>query len=226
MIASQTNSIRVLLIDDHASVRWGLRKLVESGKLKCQVVGEAGNRNEALTLVRREQPNIILLDLDMGSENGIDLLPELLKESKANVIILTGVRDKATHERAVLRGARGVVLKEEPAETILKAIETVHRGELWLDQTTIGRVFSKLTVASEKGTADPEAEKIAFLTPRERQIISVITSEGHSTNKRIAASLNMSEHTLRNHLTSIYSKLDVENRLELFMYALTHGLDK
>lgn len=220
------NPIRVLLVDDHASVRWGLRKLVEGIGPKCEVVGEAGNRSEALALARREKPNVILLDLDMGEENGLDLLPELLKEVKANVIILTGLRDKATHERAVLRGARGVVLKEEPAEVILAAIEKVHRGELWLDQATIGRIFSELTRAGGQGTSDPEADKIASLTPRERQIVSVITSEGHSTNKKIAARLHMSEHTLRNHLSSIYGKLGVENRLELFMYALNHGLDK
>ena len=115
--------------------------------------------------------------------------------------------------------------KEAPAEVILKAIKCVNRGEIWLDRVSTGRIFTKL-LNPLTGEASPEAARISSLTPREREIIDVIITHGRSTNKEIAGHLNMSEHTLRNHLSSIYSKLEVANRLELAMYALKHGLGK
>ena len=123
----------------------------------------------------------------------------------------------------MLSGARGIVQKEESAEIILKAIKCVYRGEIWLDRASTGRIFSKL-LNPLNGETSPEAAKIASLTAREREIIDVIITHGRSTNKEIAGHLNISEHTLRNHLSSIYSKLELENRLELAMYALKHGL--
>jgi two-component system, NarL family, nitrate/nitrite response regulator NarL len=155
--------------------------------------------------------------------NSLDSMPLLRNATSAVVLILTGVRDAETHERAILAGARGVVQKEESAEMILKAIKKVYQGEIWLDRATTGRVFSKL-LDQPNNQAAPEAAKIASLTSREHEIIDVMVSEGHSTNKQIAVHLNMSEHTLRNHLSSIYSKLEVENRLELVMYALKHRI--
>jgi two-component system nitrate/nitrite response regulator NarL len=161
----------------------------------------------------------------LGATEGADLLPALLKESRARVLICTGVRDTEAHDRAMLRGARGVVHKEEPAETILKAIEKVHSGELWLNRLATGRVFEKLLGVGGRPRLDPEAERIATLTEREREVVQAVVGRGQSTNKKIAEHLNMSEFTLRNHLTTIYDKLGVENRLDLFKYALRHGLD-
>jgi DNA-binding NarL/FixJ family response regulator len=140
------------------------------------------------------------------------------------VLILTGVRDPETHDRAVLSGARGVVQKEESPEIILKAIRKVCEGEIWLGRAATGRVFSKLL--NHSNATSPEAKRIASLTSREREIIDVIIKQGRSTNKQIAGHLNMSEHTLRNHLSSIYSKLGVENRLELAMYAVKHHISE
>ena len=167
---------------------------------------------------------MILLDLDLGVSDGADLLPALLKESSARVLICTGVRDAEAHDRAVLRGARGVVHKEEPAEVILKAVEKVHAGELWLDRRATSRVFEKLLDTGRQPPRDPEAERMATLTAREREVVAAVVERGQSTNRKIAEHLNMSEFTLRNHLTTIYDKLGVENRLDLFKYALRHGL--
>ena len=217
--------IRVLLIDDHKTMLWGLTQLINSAAPRMAVVAAASDRDEALAAARREQPDVILLDLDLGVTNGSDLLPALLKESKARVLICTGVRDPEAHDRAVLRGARGVVHKEESAELILRAVEKVHGGELWLDRLATGRVFDKLLDAGRQGPGDPEAERITTLTAREREVIAAVVGRGQSTNRKIAEHLNMSEFTLRNHLTTIYDKLGVENRLDLFKYALRHGLD-
>jgi len=222
MTQTSQDPIRVLLIDDHQSFLWGMVKLIESDSANMTVMETASNIAEALAILEREQPDIILLDIDLAGVNSLDSMPVLRNVTSAMVLILTGMRDTETHERAVMAGARGVVQKETSAEMILKAIKKVHEGEIWLDRATTARVFSKLLDHSQNQVS-PEAAKIASLTTREREIIGVMIKEGRSTNKQIAVHLNMSEHTLRNHLSSIYSKLEVENRLELVMYAVKHG---
>ena len=218
------NPIRILLIDDHQSFVWGMVKLIESDSPNMEVIGTASDIAEALAILEREQPDVILLDIDLNGVNSLDSMPLLRNATSAMVLILTGMRDAETHERAVLAGARGVVQKEVSAEMILKAIRKVHEGEIWLDRLTTGRIFSKLLDHSANQVS-PEAAKIESLTSREREIINVMVNQGHSTNKQIAAHLNMSEHTLRNHLSSIYSKLEVENRLGLVMYAVKHHIN-
>lgn len=121
----------------------------------------------------------------------------------------------------MLNGARGVVYKEEPAETILKAIEKVQEGELWLDRSTTGRIFISLLRAG-KNTACPITDKITTLTPKERAIVNAFAEEAGASNKKIARTLCISEQTLRNHLTSIFSKLNITNRFDLFMFAKLH----
>jgi DNA-binding NarL/FixJ family response regulator len=134
------------------------------------------------------------------------------------------VRDKAVHDEAVLAGAYGVVEKESPAEIILTAIEKVHEGQIWLDRVSTGRVFVEFSREGAASASDPERAKIASLTYRERELVAVTTSNAGATAKVIAQLLHISEHTLRNHLTSIYTKLDCANRLELFAYAHKYGL--
>ena len=224
MSQTSPDPIRVLLVDDHQSFLWGMVKLIESDTPNLKVLGTASDIAEALAILEREQPDVILLDIDLRGENSLDSMPLLRNATSAMVLILTGMRDTETHERAVMAGARGVVQKEAPAELILKAIKKVNEGEIWLDRATTARVFSKLLDHSNNNQMSPEATKIASLTARERQIINVMIQQGHSTNKQIAVHLNTSEHTLRNHLSSIYSKLEVGNRLELVMYAVKHHI--
>ena len=212
-----------MLVDDHQSFLWGMVKLIESDSSNMKVMGTASDIAEALAILEREQPDVILLDIDLGGVNSLDSMPLLRNATSAMVLILTGARDSETHERAVLAGARGVVQKEVSAEMILKAIRKVHEGEIWLDRLTTGKIFSKLLDHSTNQVS-PDATKIASLTSREREIVDVMVNQGHSTNKQIAVHLNMSEHTLRNHLSSIYSKLEVGNRLELVMYAVKHHI--
>ncbi len=225
MTQPSQNPIRILLVDDHQSVLWGLVKLIESASPSMEVIGTAADMPNALTMAQREQPDIVLLDVDINGANSLDSISDLTKVTEARVLILTGVRDTETHDRAMLAGARGVVNKAESAEIILKAIRVVHQGEIWLDRAATGRVFSRL-LHPTNGPASRDAVKIASLTSREREIVGVIIDHGRSTNKQISAHLRMSEHTLRNHLTSIYAKLEVGNRLELAIYALKHGLGK
>jgi len=217
--------IRVFLIDDHRSVLWGLERLIDSGKPAMQVVGSALNCTEALKLIDHAAPDVILLDIDLGKENGLDGIPKLVARSKAKILVLTGLRDKSAQDNAVLAGASGVVEKESPAETILAAIEKVHAGQVWLDRASTGRIFVEFSREGAAQAADPERAKIATLTYRERELVAVTTSNAGGA-KVIAQLLHISEYTLRNHLTSIYNKLDVANRLELFAYAHKYGLTK
>ena len=215
-----------MLVDDHRSVLWGLEKLIESEKPRMIVVGKATNCAEAFNLIGKAQPDVILLDIDLGGENGLEAIPELIAKSKARVLVLTGLRDPSIHNSAILAGARGVVEKEDTAETILKAIEKVHQGELWLDRITAGRIFVELSRNSASQETDPVRLRISSLTARERQIVSELASDAGASIKTIADKLHISEHTLRNHLTSIYEKLGVVNRIELFAYANKHGINK
>lgn len=220
--------IKVFLIDDHRSILWGLERLIDGATPPMKVVGSATSHGEALDALGEAEPDVILLDIDLGKASGIDAIPKLLGAATgARILVLTGLRDKAIHDQAILAGAKGVVEKEAPAQTILTAIAKVHEGQLWLDRAAAGRIFVEFSRKS--GTPqplDPEQRKIALLTERERQIVVGVASNAGATARTIAEMLHISEHTLRNHLTSIYDKLDVANRLELFAYAQKHNLTK
>ena len=226
MIDTTIKTIRVLLIDDHRSVLWGLEKLIDSEKPKMQVVGKFTSFAEAATQLKQLSPDIILLDLDLGGEQGIDVIPQLAPITQAKILVLTGSRDTALHDRCIIAGAKGVLLKEESADTILTAIERVHEGQLWMDQARMGRIILELSRKKFTEEHDPERKKIDSLTPRERQIVMAVTSHAGSTGNDIAKQLHVSESTLRNHLSSIYAKLELTNRLELWDYAHQHGLNK
>lgn len=216
MQISDAKPINVFLVDDHKTVLWGLEQLVRSAAPRMAVVGTATSCAEMFAGLARTEPDVILLDLDLGGESGLDCLEKIGQQSAAMVLVLTGSSDPQIHQRAIVRGARGVVHKQQSADVILRAIEKVSGGEIWLDGANLGRVMTAL--ASGKN-ADPEAAKIAELTAKERQIVAAVVTEKVARNKVIAGKLHMSEHTLRNHLTNIYSKLEVEGRMELYLYA-------
>lgn len=187
-----------------------------------KVIGLAGNRSEALALATSEQPNIIILDILLGDEDGLSFLPELLKQAnKARILVLTGLRSSEGHRRAILAGAKGVVLKEHAAEVLISAIDKIHQGELWLDRSMTATVLDEMRQASK---VDPEQAKIASLTNREREVLELI-AEGLKS-KEIGTRLFISEHTVTHHLSSIFSKLEVSDRMELILYAFRHGLAK
>jgi two-component system nitrate/nitrite response regulator NarL len=219
MSAATSEPIRILIIDDHAVVRAGLRMLIDQNPA-MKVVGVAGNRSEALALAASEQPNMIILDILLGDEDGLTFLPELREVTRnARVLVLTGLRSSESQRRAIRAGAMGIVLKEHAAEVLIKAINKVHQGEVWLDRSMMGAVLDEMTQAPE---IDPEGARIASLTDREREVIALI-AEG-LRNKQIAQRLFISETTVTHHLSSVFSKLDVSDRLELIIYAFRHGL--
>lgn len=215
-------TIRVLLVEDHQTMLWGLQKLVDAERPRMQVAGTASTCPEALERAAQIAPDVILLDLDLAGVSMIDFVPELLANGLSRVLVLTAAHHTDTLDLAVRRGARGILHKEVSAGQVIKAIEKVHRGELWFDAATMDRLFGQLLRA--RTAPKLEAAPHETLTARERAIVSAAVQHSGSANHEVAERLFISEHTLRNHLTSIYRKLNVANRLEMYVYAIKHGL--
>jgi len=218
-------SIRVFLINGQGCVLWGLERLIETQQPAMQVAGTAQSCAEALEQIdNAAPPDLILLDVDSGHEDGLVAIAELKARSRARILVWTGSRDESLHDDAVLAGANGVVRKESPAETILSAINKVHAGELWLDRAATGRIFGELSKLRLSQEADPDQARIASLTARERQIVALAADHPGRNGKALAQVLGVSEHTFRNHLTSIYVKLGVPGRIAMYAFAHSHGL--
>ena len=223
-VTNCANTIRITLIDDHEMIREGLQMLIESSP-NLKLVGTAGNSSEAVAIVEREQPDIIILDLVLDGESGLAIIPRLLEKARrARVLVLTGLLDQKAHREALRLGARGLVLKNKAAEVLLRAIERVHAGEVWFDRSMMSSALSDALNQNDTRRTDPEAARIAELTEREHQVIALVC-EGLK-NKQIAERLFISDSTVRHHLTSIFSKLEISDRLELVIYAYKHGLAK
>lgn len=217
-------AIRVLLVDDHATLLWGLERLVETATPAMQVVGTARNCDEALQRAATLAPQVILLDLDLGGKSAVDIIPELAARSGGRILVLTACSEQAVLDGAVHKGARGLLRKDAPAEQVIRAIVKVHQGEIWLEQLLLGRMLDAILNPAARRAPDADSSRLASLTARERKVIHALVEQSCATNKAVAARLFISEHTLRNHLTSIYQKLGVNNRLELYFYAVKHHI--
>jgi len=217
-------NIRIVIVDDHVLVREGLKMLLES-EAGYTVVGEATGRAEAMALVEREKPDLVLLDLDLGRENGLDLIPDFLKADKnIRILVLTGVSDEQAHRRALRLGALGILRKEMASEVLLRAVERVGAGEVWLDRSLASNLLADIPRAPRSQEPSPRTAMIDSLSQREMEILACI-GDGLS-NKKIGERLFISETTVRHHLTSIFSKLEVHDRLELIVFAYRNGLLK
>src|SRR5258705_651263 len=213
--------IRTMIVDDHAVIRAGLRMLIEQDE-PIAVVPMAGNCAEALERAASERPDIIILDLVLGDEDGLAFLPTLREKIPGSrVLVLTGVQNPDSHRTAIRRGAMGIVLKEHAAELLLKAIKKVYEGEVWIDRSMMGSMIQEFSKPTQ---VNPEEAKIESLTLREREVIKLV-GEGLK-NSEIAERLYISETTETHHLSSVFSKLEVSDRLELIIYAFRHDLAK
>ena len=223
MQVGQDPSIKVHLVA-LPLVRWGLEQLVRGAHPHFEIVSTSSFVRESLPLLERQAADVVVLDLD-GVE-GPDDLTELQANARGKLLVLTASNDRALLDRVVMAGVRGVVKKCEPPQILLKAIEKVHEGELWIDRGAAGRIFLEMARQKAAQRNDPQKSKIATLTSRERQTIAAVAGDASAPGKVIASRLCISEHTLRNHLTSIYSKLGLSSRLDLYAYATRHSLDK
>ena len=215
--------IRILIVDDQLVVREGLRMLIENHP-GTKVIAMASTRSEALDILARDTCDLIILDLELGGYSAVSFIPQLREAARnSRVLVLTGSRDSAIHQKAAQLGAMGVVLKEDAADLLLKAIEKVYKGEAWLDRVTLGNLLFQMS-NQNKEPLDPRVQKISSLTDRELQVIALI-AEGLK-NRQIAERLFISPTTVTHHLSSIYSKLGVSDRLELVIYAFANKLAK
>ena len=225
--ASPSGPIRVLLADDHAVTLWGLRQLIESAHPLMVVSGTASTCAELLAHEALARTDVVLLDLGLRDADALDCIPQLAGPGHLKVVVLTGDLHVGRHRQAVMNGARGVVLKSQPTDRVLQAIERVHGGEVSFDGSLMSILLGSMpgiVVAPPPAAQDEHARRIGTLTNKERQVIQAVVECPGAKSLVVAEALSMSEHTLRNHLTVIYSKLDVHGKLGLYAYALDHGL--
>jgi two-component system nitrate/nitrite response regulator NarL len=208
--------MRVAILSAYPVVRAGLRQLLESQD-GVVVVGDAACTADAVSLALEERPSIILVDPDAA---GITLgaVAALTEASNSRVLVFTSATDPAVYARAIEVGAWGVVSKEQPAELLRRAVRTTCAGEMWLERSKTAPIL----LHAARRWQDPEAKKIATLTKREREIVSLVGDGLKSID--MAERLFISRATVRNHLTSILGKLGLSDRYELAVYAFRHDL--
>jgi two-component system response regulator NreC len=207
--------IRVIVVDDHAVVRSGLRLLLDA-EADVDVVGEAGNVHDAVFEVRAQKPDVILLDVVMPGETGIEGLPKLLHEAPdAKVLILSMQDDPAYVRQAFAAGASGYVLKEAADNEVVGAVREVAGGGRYVHPALGARLVAAEAHERAAAEADP-------LSEREREVLRLLAL-GH-TNQEIAKQLFISVRTAETHRAHIMQKLRLSSRAELVRYAMAHGL--
>jgi len=209
---------RILLVDDHEVVRLGLKALLEHHS-QFEVVGEAATAKEALEQVGRLHPDIVLMDIRLPGTSGIEACEEVVKQyPETRVVMLTSYAEDEMLFSAIRAGASGYVLKQIAGEDLIRALESVGRGEAMLDSAVTQRVFQEV----RRAVKEEEASAFANLSQQERHVLMLV-SEG-KTNREIAKALFLGEGTVRNYVSSILSKLGVSNRAEAAAYAVEHNL--
>jgi DNA-binding NarL/FixJ family response regulator len=216
-----TKPIRVVIIDNDVLLRSGLSMIIGNQQDMC-IVGVADDADEALGIVERQNPDIVLLKLDPKRNLPSDIILKLLRKSDhSRIILLAHHDDDELNLGALEQGALGIIFTNETPEILVKAIKKVNAGEVWIERSLMANVLNDLANNHSKAP-DPEIVKIGDLTDREKDVILFI-GQGLK-NKQIAKQLHLSETTIRHHLTSIYRKLEVSNRLELLVFANRHEL--
>ena len=210
------NKIRVLIVDDHAVVRQGLRTMLEP-KGEFELIGEATNGIELIQLSRDLQPDLIILDLIMPELGGIEAIQQIKKCSvKSKILVLTSFSEEGKVIAALKAGASAYVLKESSPEELLHAIHVVLKGETWIYPNLAKKALEQLIHPTQESTDEIE------LTRKELEVIKLIAKG--KTNFQIAQDLCVSESTVRFHLSNIFSKLDLKNRTQVALFALREGL--
>jgi two-component system response regulator NreC len=205
----------VVLVDDHAVVRAGLRLLLERQD-DIEVVGEAGTAKDAIFRARALKPDVILLDVVMPGESGIEVLPKLLKESPGTKVLVLSMQDDPSYVREAFgAGASGYVLKEAADEEVVSAVREIAAGGSYVHPT----LGARMVAADAKERAAAEADP---LSEREREVLRLLAL-GH-TNQEIAERLYISVRTAESHRAHIMQKLRLTTRAELVRYALAQNL--
>ena len=208
-------SIRVLVVDDHAVVRSGIRLLLEAED-DIEVVAEAGTAEEAIRAARLEKPDVVLLDVVMPGRSGIDATPDLMAAAKHAAVLVLSMQDDPSYVReAFASGASGYVLKEAVDVEVVQAVREVAAGRQYVHPALGARLAAAEAEQAARTASDP-------LSDREREVLRLLAL-GH-TNQEIAGMLYISVRTAETHRAHIMRKLGLESRAELVRYALSSGL--
>jgi DNA-binding NarL/FixJ family response regulator len=208
MLNPADSLIRILIVDDHPVVRAGLTSMLAT-QAQFEVIGSASSGEEAMDMMRRDSPDVLLLDLRMPGMNGVEtMLAMRTIETRARVIILTSFETDEDIYRAVLAGAQGYLLKDTSLREMADAIRTVHCGKRYIPRQIASRLAERMTRSN--------------LTTREIEILKMLAKG--PTNKQIGHALGISDNTVRNHVNSIIEKLEVSDRTEAATTAIQRGI--
>jgi two-component system response regulator DevR len=209
---------RILLVDDHEVVRLGLKALIDRHD-HFEVVGEAGSAREAIEAVAQLHPDVVVMDIRLPGASGIEACGQIVEHyPNTKVIMLTSYAEDEMLFSAIRAGASGYILKQIGGEDLIRALEAIGRGEALLDPAVTQRVFQEV----RKAGRDEEASAFSHLSQQEKHVLQLV-SEGR-TNREIAKNLFLGEGTVRNYVSSILAKLNVNNRAEAAAYAVEHNL--
>lgn len=210
--------IRVMIADDHSLIREGLKQLLEfDGSI--EIVGEASNGVECLEKLSESSPEVLLLDINMPEKNGIEVLKQMKEDqSPIKVLILTVHNEMEYLMKAVDIGVDGYILKDSESSELKKAIKAVRNGENYIQPSLIPALNSQLL------NRDTDKDKISLLTNRELEVLVQVANG--MFNKEIATNLNISERTVKNHISNIFKKIDVSDRTQAAVFAIKNNIIK
>lgn len=211
-------SINVMITDDHAMIREGIKQLLEfDGEIK--VIAEAGDGEECLEMLKKTKPEVLLLDINMPKKNGIEVLQEIRNQKiPLKVLILTVHNEVEYLIKAVDIGVDGYILKDSESSELKKAIESVLNGENYIQPSLIPVLNARLL------NRDTDRDKIDQLTKRELEVLIKVANG--MFNKEIALSLNISERTVKNHISNIFKKIQVSDRTQAAVFAIRNDIIK
>lgn len=209
-------SINIMIVDDHAMMREGIKNLLEfDGDIK--VIAEASNGEECLSLLENITPDVLLLDINMPVKNGIETLKDLKKNYKLLKVLMLTVHNETEYlVKANDIGVDGYILKDSESSELKKAIEAINNGEKFIQPSLIPILNSRLI------NRDVDKNKIELLTSREKEVL-IQVAKG-MFNKEIAIELDISERTVKNHVSSIFKKVEVVDRTQAAVFAIRNNL--
>jgi two-component system, NarL family, nitrate/nitrite response regulator NarL len=216
-----SNPIHIVIADDHPIFRDGLRRLIEH-EPDFELAGEAGDGIQTIELVRKTNPDLLLLDVAMPKMSGIEVLRKIsTMQLPTKTILLTAAIEEEQITEALRMGARGVVMKDAATQLLAKSIRCVMDGEYWVGRGNVSGLVQALQAAHSSPPGEANSKRYG-LTGRELDIVAAIV-EG-LTNKEIAQKFSISEQTVKHHLSSVFDKVGVSNRLELALFSVAHRL--
>ncbi|MEG1848448.1 MAG: response regulator transcription factor [Lachnospiraceae bacterium] len=208
--------ITIMITDDHAMMREGIKQLLEfEGDMK--VIAEASNGNECLKILKKVTPDVLLLDINMPEKNGIEVLEELKKKGSSTKVLILTVHNEIDYlVKAVDIGVDGYILKDSGSNELRKAIQSVIKDEIFIQPSLIPLLNARLI------KRDKDIDKMEALTKREREVLIQVANG--MFNKEIAESLMISERTVKNHISSIFKKIEVLDRTQAALFAIRNNM--